>query len=516
MSIRGIAFHCVFAGFFVLLSLFITGCERNTEDKHSKPFRNVVVLIGDDHTVSALGCYGNQVIRTPSLDHLASEGILFVNAYATAPVCSASRQSILTGKYPHATGVTLLQSPFRQEGNTTLAEILRAHDFKTAIIGKNHFNNYRDPTPPDHGFDIIWTHHDYRLWFAAHGRKVADTIQVRPPWKPFMDSARIWLNADYLPSPFFEGEGDADIDARKAIQFMEENKDNRFLLWVGFAEPHSPFEFPVEYKNRYNPDSLKLPEGSPEDDRWVPAIFRDLSDKDKRGIIVSYYTSVDYLDYNVGKILHALDSLHLSENTLVFYLGDQGYLLNDHKRFEKHMMWEDAIKAPLLIRMGKTGNNGQKITALTSFVDIAPTILELLGMPPCREMQGNSFVPVLMGKKKEYRKYVFAEFLEDNKAMLATHNWKYIYTTGKKDLGQGYATGYGPSGRVQRLYDLKKDPGESHNVFNDPENNSIEQKLRTQMLDLFLSTYPKSCTLPADLTQLEMLDWFCVPPEKRF
>ena len=121
----------------------------------SEPFKNVIILIGDDHSVRAVGCYGNNIIRTPNIDRITANGIRFMNAYSNAPVCSASRQSILTGKYPHATRVTLLQTPFRDNINITLAEHLRERGFSTAIIGKTHFNNNRDSIIPDHGFLVI-------------------------------------------------------------------------------------------------------------------------------------------------------------------------------------------------------------------------------------------------------------------------------------------------------------------------------------------------------------------------
>lgn len=496
----------------LIIILLVSGCVR---DRSPEPFRNVIILIGDDHSAKAVGCYGNEIIRTPNIDRIAANGIRFVNAYSNAPVCSASRQSILTGKYPHATGVTLLQTPFRDDINITLAEHLRDNGFITAVIGKTHFNNYRDSIPQDHGFSVMIGDADYRKWRNENpARSIPDTIRVLPEWRPFSDPARIWLNADMLPSPYFQDEGYADWHASEAIKFLKSNQNNRFLLWVGFHEPHSPFNFPVEYRGKYKPEDMPLPEGSPEDDRWIPAIFRDLTDTDKRGIIASYYTSVEYLDASIGRILDEVDRLGLAGNTLVIYLGDQGYLLGDHKRFEKHTMWEPAIRAPFIMQMGERSDGGEVRESIVEFVDIAPTIIELLGIEPLDQVQGVTLVPLLKDRTKEVKEYAFAEFLEDNKAMVCSREWKYIFTTGQRDLGQGYATGFGPSGVLHKLYNLKDDPDETHNLADDPACADIMRKLQDQMIRLFLETHPDAGKLPEGLSPEEILIWFCEPRDK--
>jgi arylsulfatase A-like enzyme len=494
--------------YLALASLVLVSCNT---DQEQITFKNVIVLVGDDHTVNALGCYGNDIIRTPNLDRIAANGVRFTNAYSNAPLCSASRQSLLTGKLPHASGVTLLRTPFRDETNITIAEHLRDRGFRTAIIGKTHFNNFMDSIPPDHGFDVMVEHTDWRQWHReGKGRTVPDSIQVLPQWKPFQDPARIWLNADVLPTSYYEEEGTAAWDAKHAIEFLRENKDDRFLLWVGFHEPHSPFNFPVDYAGKYDPDDMPLPEGSPEDDRWVPSIFRDLSDEDKRGIIASYYTSAEYMDNNVGKVLDEVDKLGLTENTLIIYIGDQGYLLGDHKRFEKHSMWDPAVKAPMLLQMGGK-SAGETREALVEFIDLAPTILELLGIDPMEEVQGESLVPVINKIDHPGKEYVFAEFMADNKAMVCDGEWKYVYTTGKNDLGQGYSTGLGPSGILHKLYNIKTDPDETRNVAGDPGNAAILHRLQQEMINIFLQTHPYADSLPAGKTVDDTLSWFCEP-----
>ncbi|MFC2089510.1 sulfatase [Bacteroidota bacterium] len=474
---------------------------------------NVVLLIGDDHATTAVGCYGNEIIRTPNIDRLAEEGLLFENAYSNAPVCSASRQSILTGKYPHATGVTLLRTPFRDEGNTTIAEYLRFAGYVTAAVGKTHFNNWSPPIP-DHGFSYTVTNSDYYTWRSVQGMPpIPDSIEVLPKWKPFVDPARIWLNADVLPTGVTEEFSDASYDAMKAIEFMKEHRDTSFFLLVGFHEPHSPFNFPIEYRGKYEPGDIPVPEGSQEDDRFVPEIFRDLTKEDKQGIIASYYTSTEYMDAQVGKILDAIDELGLKKNTLVVYLGDQGYLLGDHKRFEKHTMWDPAIKAPLIFRVGDQGK-GKRTEALTQFIDIVPTILDILDMSGLPEAQGKSLKYLFENQNARGNDYVFAEFPEDNKAMVTDGKWKYVYTTGLYDLGQGYATGEGPSGVLHKLYDLENDPDETTNVAGLPGNQTILKSLQLQMIKIFKETHPMAGEISDTVSVEEFLAWFCEPRDE--
>lgn len=492
----------------LLALLLLAACAPKTAPESPAPIQNILFIIGDDHSTKVLGAYGNPLIRTPNLDRLASQGTRFTNAFANAPLCSASRQSFLTGRYPHATGVTLLTTSFPDE-NLTVAEHLKPLGYHTAAIGKMHFNNQSK-----HGFDTLVERNTYREWLAEHpARPVPDSIAVRPQWKPFRDPARIWLNAEARPAGYYDEDDLGTFYARTAIDFLEKHKGDKFCLWVGFHEPHSPFNFPVEYSGKYDPANMPLPTGGPEDDRWIPAVFKDLTEAERRGIVSAYYSSVEYLDKNVGLILDQLDALGLRENTLVVYIGDHGYLLNDHKRFEKHMMWEPATRAPLLIRAGSRYGAGQVAGAMTEFVDLAPTLLDVLGLPALPDAQGKSLVPVLIGETGQHKEQIFSEFLADNKVMVRTSSWKYIFTTGQYDLQQGYATGNPPPGITHRLYDLNNDPDETTNVAAKPEHAAVVAELQAALIEWFRNTHPGADAIPESLSMEAQLIAFCEPPD---
>jgi len=497
--------------FFYVLVLVVTGCnkQKQTTTYPLKALRNVVVIIGDDHANHVLGSLGNELIKTPNLDRLSQQGILFSNAFANSPLCSASRQSLLTGKYPHASGVTLLTTSFPEE-QITIADHLKNYGFISAIIGKNHFNNNLN-----HGFDVKIERSDYYEYLENNPPGIPpDSIDIRPPWKPFRDHARIWLNAEALPSAYYDHDDIGTFYAEKAVEFIQNNKDNRFCLWVGFHEPHSPFNFPIEYRNRYDPDDMPLPQGSLEDEEFIPLVFKDLTDAEKKGIISAYYTSVEYLDKNIGLILKSIEDTGLADQTLVVYLGDHGYLLNHHKRFEKHMMWEEAVKAPLIIRAGSFEPGQHKRDEIVEFIDVAPTIMDFLGLNPMEKIHGISLRPFFIQEMEEFKDIVFSEFLADNKAMVRTDEWKYIFTSGKHDLAQGYATGNKPSGIRHRLYNLHDDPFEWHDVSNISSNQDILKNLQQRMIEIFEKTHPNTGDLPEGLSAEEQLIWFCEPPDE--
>ena len=492
---------------FILLAILFS-CQEIDQPE----FRNAVVILADDHALKVTGIYGNDIIKTPNIDRLSQEGITFTRAYCNAPICSASRQSLLTGKYPHATGVNLLFTPFPDEGNITIAEQLRDHGYKTAIIGKTHWNNwawgsiYKDGMP-DHGFDVIIENGVYRNFLEKN--PPPELPEGMEFYKRNNSNVAEWMNWRVLPHPIDDAHSMGTFFADKAIEFVKENRENPFFLWLAFKEPHHPYYFPVEYAGKYQAENMPLPEGSPEDDRWIPEKFRDLTDDERRGIIASYYTSTEYLDKNIGLVMDEIKSQGLEDNTLVMYISDNGYLLNEHKRFEKHTMWEEAIRQPMII---KGGNEFQGSShALVEYIDVMPTILDYLGINSPIGVQGLSFRNIISGKETEFKDIAFSEYLEDNLAMVCNDNWKYVFTTGSRDLGIGYRTGYGPSGIVHRLYDLEHDPNEHRDVSKKPKNKEILQELQEAMLERFLETHPEADKCPKNLTLEGKLVWFCEP-----
>ena len=468
---------------------------------------NFLFIIADDHAGYVLGCDGNRLARTPNLDALAGQSMRFSRHYCNSPVCTPSRQSVLTGQLPHSAGVTRLPTALAED-KPTLAKQFRNAGYTTAVFGKMHFN--RPGVSGMHGLEIACTEDVLTRGWAnsVKPRAIPAGIATKPPWKPFKDPARIWLNADALPYPRYEADMRASFQVGLAQRFLEDHRGKPFALWVSFLEPHSPYDFPIEYQKKYTPAQFSVPEMGPEDDWQVPLIFRDLSPEDKRGINAAYYTSVAYLDQNVGSVLRKLRELNLEDNTVVVYTADHGYDLGQHGRFEKHCGYEPALRVPLLIRYPKRVEPGV-VTDMTEHVDLTATIRNLMDLEPLPVEHGRSLLPYLEARKMEKRGHIFSEYLENEEAYIRTERWKFIYCSGKRARRDGYVLVDPTPGRYRVLFDLQADAGEFHNVAR--QNPNVIEELEKLMIERFRQTHPDAHNEPRDAGREDVLDWYLRP-----
>jgi choline-sulfatase len=470
---------------------------------------NFLFILADDHAGYVLGADGNRVARTPSLDALASEGVRFSRHYCNAPVCTPSRQSFFTGQLPHATGVTRLPTPL-SEDKPTLAKLFLKAGYTTAVFGKMHFN--RPGSPGMHGFEFASTEDVLtREWGKqVNPRPVPREIRTKPPWRPLKDPARIWLNADKLPYPRYDADMRASFQVRLAERFLEEHKDKSFALWVSFLEPHSPYDFPIEYRDKYAPSEFRAPEVGPEDDWQIPLIFRDLTEDDKKGINAAYYTSVEFLDRNVGLVLRKLRELNLDDNTFVLYTADHGYDLGQHGRIEKHCGYDPALRVPLIMRYpGRVRPN--VVADMTEHIDLSATVRDMMELDRLPIEHGRSLRPYLERSRIEPREHIFSEYLENEEAYIRSDRWKFIYCSGKRGRRDGYVLTDPTPGRYKILFDLRADPGEFHNVAK--QHPEVVEQLETVMLERFRQTHPEARNEPREASREEALDWYVRPPD---
>lgn len=473
---------------------------------------NLLFIIADDHAGYVFHADGNARAQSPALDHFASQGARFAANYCNAPVCTPSRQSILTGQLPHAAGVTVLSTPL-DESKPTLAKQLHASGYATAVYGKMHFN--RPGTPGLHGFQIACTEDVAQTrWLHDVGPEhVPEGIRTKPQWRPFRDPARIWLNADKLPFPRVEAEMKNTWTVEQAGQFLSQHRRDPFALWVSFQTPHSPFDFPIEDRGRFAPQSFPVPEVGPEDPPQIPLIFRGLSATDKQGIIAADYTSVAFLDRSVGKVLAKLHELDLDRDTLVVYMADHGYSLGQHGRFEKHCCYDPALRVPLIMRWPDKIAPGV-VTDFTQTVDVGPTILDLLGVEPFAVNHGQSLRAYLEGQHlANPRQEIFSEYLENEEACIRTRAWKFVQCSGRRARTDGYITGNPTPGRYYRLFNLQNDPGEFHNLSD--QHPELVKKFSADLLAIFRSTHPEAHEEPAKLSDAEAIDWYLRPRDAK-
>jgi choline-sulfatase len=468
---------------------------------------NFLFLIADDHAGYALGCDGNALAETPNLDRLASEGTRFASHHCNSPVCTPSRQSFFTGQMPHMAGVTRLPTPL-DDTKPTLAKQFKTAGYRTAVFGKMHFN--RPGTPGLHGFDHLLTERELQTEWTRQvkPKPIPADIRTKPQWRPFKDPARIWLNAEKLPFPRYETEMKGSFLARQAISYLEEVKDQSFALWVSFQEPHSPFDFPVEDRQRLDPVRVRVPRVGQEDAWQVPLIFRDLSEQEKQGITAAYYTSVAYLDRNIGRVLDALRRLRLDENTFIVYMADHGYNLGHHGRFEKHCGYDPALRVPLLMRLPGRVRTGV-VRDMTEHIDVPATIVDMMGLAPLPVQHGRSLRPYLEGTKTAGRDHIFSEYLENEEAFIRTVRHKYVFCTGKRARGDGYDIATPTPGRYHRLFDLEADPGEFTDVA--AKQTAVVERMQTLMLERFRKTHPEAAQEPQRLSRAEAIEWYLRP-----
>ncbi len=480
---------------------------------------NVLLILGDDHAAYALGAFGNPHARTPNLDRLAGEGALFQRAYCNSPVCTASRQSLLTGRYPHSIRTTLLATPLPDE-EITLAEVLRDAGYETGAIGKMHFNSGLR-----HGFDVRLDLEEHRWSLVGRPRGfLPPETETLGHWRPFKDPAAVWLNGSCLPYAARADDMAGRYFAEEAARSIRRPRSRPFFLVASFYEPHSPFHFPIESAGRLDPQSIQIPQVGRGDGPQVPLIFRGLSVEEKKRIAAAYYTSVEFLDSNIGIVLDALNRSGAAEDTLVIYAGDHGYLLGHHGRFEKHCFFEEAVRAPLIVRWPRRVAAGQLRPELIELVDLFPTVVEACGaaLPPDRHGRSllGLFEPVggasaASQARAGAREHVVSFYHENEEAMVRAGRWKLIASSGKRAREDGYRTENPTPGRWRRLYDIEMDPLELRDLAAEPVRAGTIDELERILLETFESTAPASGKAPPGLARLEALDWYLVPPEVR-
>ncbi|HEY1339286.1 MAG TPA: sulfatase-like hydrolase/transferase [Bryobacteraceae bacterium] len=471
------------------------------------PRPNFVFILADDHAGYVLGCDGNRQAETPNLDRLASEGVRFARHYCNSPMCTPSRQSLFTGQLPHASGVTLLATPLAEDRPTIARQLHRA-GYDTAVFGKMHFN--RPGRPGLFGLQTCMTEDAVaREWNLQPARAVAGDSRTKPAWRPFQDPARIWLNAEKLPYPRYYDDMKGTFLARQAGRYLEARKRDgkRFALWVSFMEPHSPYDFPVEDRERFDPALFPPPRLGPEDASQVPAVFNDLTEAEKRGIIAAYYTSVGFLDRNIGVVLKELADLGLDRNTFLVYSADHGYFLGQHGRFEKHHGYDPALRVPLMMRWpGRI--KPAVVRDFTEHVDVPATILDMLEAEPLHVQHGQSLRPYLEGRGlSRPRDHVFSEYLETEQAYIRTERHKFIYCSGRRL--DWYRPAKPLDGRWRKLYDLRSDPDEFHDIAaREPD---LVRRFQSMLLERFRQTHPEAGSEPAGLESEASLDFYVRP-----
>jgi arylsulfatase len=371
---------------------------------------NLLFLWTDEQRRDTMAAYGNRRIHTPNLNQLGREAAVFRRAYCTQPVCTPARCSVLTGLWPHQTGSTVNNIPLPATAKC-LPELLNDPEYRCAYMGKWHLG---DEVFPQHGFDTwVSTEDGYQEYYSS-GRdpEAASSYHAflknegyAPDYKKTLYSrgfcSRLPLQ-DCKPA-FLE---------REARAFLHQHRNEPFMLYVNFLEPHMPFNGPLN--DEHDPADVTLPENFlhalEDDDPLRNRLFRQWyfekgwegrplkTEADWRLLLARYWGLVTQVDLSVGRILNTLEELGLAENTIVVYTSDHGEMMGAHGLLAKTYSYEESSGIPFLMRLPGTSSTPQIVDTPVSLIDVVPTLLDALGKPEmCQGLPGQSLLPALKG-----------------------------------------------------------------------------------------------------------------------
>jgi arylsulfatase A-like enzyme len=445
-------------------------CSNRGNEKASPPEKPNILFIAVDDLRPELGCFGNTIIRSPNIDRLASQSVMFRKAYCNVPVSGASRASLLTGTrplsyrflsfdtwadkdYPEAVS---LPAWFRKNGYYSVGLSKVFHNMGD---GREAWDEEWRPSAPG-----TWRNYATEQNLAID----ADTKRGMP-----------WECADVHDTLYYDGK-----TAQKAVKYIREfgRSGKPFFLAVGFLKPHLPFNAPEKYWNLYNPEEIGVAE-NPEPPAGAPrqAIHNwgelrnyfsipekgPLPDSVANRLRHGYYASVSYTDAQIGILLDELEASGLLENTIIVLWGDHGWNLGEHGLWCKHCNFNTSLNAPLIIKVpGLT--KGDENESITEYIDIYPTLCELAGLPLPEHLEGASLLPRLKNPGKHETDYAVCKF--NNGVTLVGENYFYTEWLNKND-----------SAMARMLYDHSTDPEENFNIA---ENSELQKKVNELSADL--------------------------------
>ncbi|TRX53862.1 sulfatase [Thalassomonas sp. M1454] len=451
-------------------------------DENSSKKPNVLLLYMDDLRPE-LNSYGSEQIISPNIDKLANRSVQFTQAYSNVSVCGASRASMLTGLLPTKTRFIDYNTRVDLEtpAQVTLPRLLKDNGYTTISNGKVY--HHLDDRTSD--WDEVWR--PYAFDKNEQGLSPLDYWQSL--WKDYQLPENIELYKATDLGPSFERADVSDntyidgILTDKVVSDLKrlKNSDKPFLLTAGFIAPHLPFNAPSKYWDMYDRKDIKLPNNN-----YVPknapkvsisnwGELRAYTDIPKQGpvsdetaisLIHGYYATVSYVDALIGQIMTTLTDLELDKNTIVIFVSDHGYNLQEHTQWAKYTTYRTSTRVPLMLHVPTMGK-GSTTDALVDLVDVYPTLVELLDLElPKHELAGKSLVPVLNDPTLKGKDHVF---LKNGKGYtIQTH--QYSYTEFINDKNKTFA---------RMLYDHRTDVDENINVVDEADYADVVTKLST-------------------------------------
>lgn len=423
---------------------------------------NILLIISDEHNASVAGCYGNDVILTPSLDQLASRGVLFENCYTNSPLCVPSRLSITSGKYCSRVEAWNNDCWLPSADYPSIAHVVKSRGYEAFLTGKMHYDKTRR-----YGFTEIGQS------FTNQGRKHGKGSR-----RAYDDTSIDWQSWWSRCGDFRAGERSSVLDHDRAVcthacEFLSNRKSTEppFFLLVGFLAPHFPLTVPEEfhapYRGRIKPPRLPLGHLDMQPLNYQQERHGFGIVKTDPEVVIKgreyYYGLTQWCDHNIGQVLDALAQSDAAKNTVVIYTSDHGENMGEHGLWWKNCMYDHASRVPLIVSWPGRWRAADRRPQVCSLVDVVQTVADIAGAPAPEDWNGNSLVPWLNDRNYAWKDLAVSEYYAHNIAsgfvMLRHENYKYVYHT--KPSAEFAAQ--------RELYDLAADPGEFVNLASIPE-----------------------------------------------
>ena len=447
----------LFLSFLVSIALCHSGAAKT---------KNVLLLISDDLKASTLGCYGDPLVKTPNIDALAAEGVLFKRAYCQGMTCGPSRMSFMFSRY-------------KGDYGTSLGENFINQGIYSGRVGKIfHMRVPGDIVAGTNGVDYeeCWTERFNSPGLEAHTVGLY-SLYNHNIFKTEMRGRASTAEKDrWFVSVQYEGDGSDQPDyktASKTIELMNERKDEPFFIAAGFVRPHYPNVAPNQYFDLYSWQDIELPEVVDNDLDDIPEIGKtsvtSLNDPignypdNQKKFWSSYYATITYMDDQVGRIIDELKRLGLRESTVVVFISDHGYLLGEHHFWQKNNLHEDVTNVPMIISAPgmKTGVSD----AFVELVDMYPTVSELVGLDIPDTVQGKSLISILKNTKAKVRNEAFSVGNGNRGFAIRSNEWTYIW----------YKDG------SEELYNMKEDPMQFTNLASSSKHQKTLVRMRKNL-----------------------------------
>ena len=434
---------------------------------------NVLLIVSDDLTATALSCYGNTVCQTPNIDTLAAKGVRFTRAYCQGTYCGPSRASFMSGYYPHATGVLGYESPRPQIGDrATWPQHFKNNGYYTARVSKIYHMGV--PGGIEAGTDgaddpISWTERFNSPGPEWKAPGVGETLEGNPDGKRPVVGGNTFVVVEADGDDMVHSDGKT---AAKAVELIEKHKDQPFFLGVGFVRPHVPFVSPKKYYKPFLPyDKMVLPEKVEGDWDDIPkaginyktSVNMKMDIRRQKKAVGGYYASVAFMDAQVGKVTDALKKAGLEDKTIVIFTSDHGYHLGEHDFWAKVSLRDESAGVPLIISV--PGKNPAVCHSLTELLDLFPTVSNLCGLGVPERLQGKNISPMLDDPTYEARDAAFCVAPMRKGFLLREDKWAYIQY--KEDASAGI-----------ELFDMTKDPKQFSNLAEAPEYTTVVKEFK--------------------------------------